>query len=101
VDVVRSTLRDQRIHLLVLGYSAIDREVLTLLREAEAVIVSGRIVASGWDDAVQVHRRLEAAGLPGIDYAIPVEGDFEAFAQGTGISEYVDQVRRSNWNPWE
>jgi hypothetical protein len=98
---VRDSLRDQRIHFLVLGYSALDQEVLNLLRETGAVIVSGRIVVSGRDDALQVHRRLERGLQSDMRDVLPVNEDFETFVQADGLDSYVEQIRNSVWNPWE
>lgn len=101
VEFLREALHEQRIHLLVLGYSAHDQEVLTLLAETNAVIVSGRIVVSGLEEAREVHGRLDAAALPGIRNTQPSEDDFEAFVQGDGLKDYVKQVKLSTWNPWD
>lgn len=101
---LKSRLVDVRVHLSVIGYSALDQEVLSLLAEAEAVPVTGRVVVNGHEEALMVRDRLQRAfgriDVGSVAPAAEAFEAFEAFVHGDGLNEYLREVRDSTWSPW-
>jgi hypothetical protein len=91
VDFLRQALgRAEGIHLLVIGYSGHDREVLELLRESATSVKSLTVVNHDYDAAGATKSTLHsAARIP----AVPGEahdGDLNGYIQGSGFDQYLE-----------
>jgi hypothetical protein len=89
---------DGRFHLLVLGFSGLDDEVLGIFKDVGVVAVTGRIVVNGEDEGFAVRQRLSPAFS--VEPVIPVHDRFGEFVQGGGLADFIDEVQRSPWSPW-
>ena len=100
IEFLRARLAqsDGRFHLLVIGYSGLDDEVLAILKEVGAVAVTGRIVVNGENEGFAVRQRLSPAFDVGP--VIPLHDRFGEFVQGGGFADFIDEVRDSPWSPW-
>lgn len=81
-------------NILVIGYRAIDDDVLSLFRDAGRPLRSLLVVDRDREDALQVVKRFcEQLPAHGINpNAAAFDGDFQSFAQSAALDEYVASV---------
>jgi hypothetical protein len=74
--------------LLLIGYSGLDKKVLSLLEGAKVKFRRMTVVGRDRDDAVVVHTRLHDAGISAI-WPTAFDGDFGSWVDGGGLKELV------------
>jgi hypothetical protein len=75
----------QEVDVLVVGYSALDREILRLISEARPKIRHMTIVSHDRVTAGEVLERLRAAGLNPVWHEL-IDGDFASWSNDGGLS---------------
>lgn len=76
------------IDLLVIGYSGIDLEVLTLIKSAKTPVRLMTIVNQSHSSAIEVRDRFEAAGIKAV-WTETHHGDFGAWSDAGGLDGLV------------
>jgi hypothetical protein len=91
LDFLQGTLQTaQKIDVLVIGYSGLDQEVLSLLVRANSEVRRMTVVGRSYEGAVEVYQRFNEAGLGGL-WPNVVSGDFKSWADGGGLNRLVDE----------
>lgn len=87
----RQRLEREEIDLLVIGYSGLDKAVLSLLNEAQPTIRRLTVVNRGFDEALHVRERFREAGLTAASVDV-WRGSFDDWAdEGGGLNRLVEQ----------
>lgn len=84
--------RTQPLHLLLIGYSGNDREVMSLVRESGRGIRTLTVVDRDQASAEAVIARLQADHELRADLVWAYPGDFDHFVAGGGLGRYVDDM---------
>jgi hypothetical protein len=78
------------LHILVVGYSGIDLEVLNLLKRTDTTIKTLAVVNKDKHEADRVHARMASQIEPrGVGSGWVWPGDFSEFVQGDGWERYL------------
>jgi hypothetical protein len=80
--------RSQEIDLLVLGYSALDTEVLQLIKDGECLVRRFTVVNASPSAALEVYRRVTDFGIEPV-YNDTFDGSFETWVDGKGLRQWV------------
>jgi hypothetical protein len=84
----------QPMHLLVIGYSGIDKEVVTLIRDSERGVKTLTIVDRDEDSARAVAERLQGQGVGGRDTKISVaNGGFNHWIRDGQFEMFLKQMQ--------
>jgi len=83
------------LHLLVIGYSGVDQELLTLLGQTGALIKSFGIVNRDLATGQQVLARLSTGIVRELGDGWIYQGSFGDFVQGDGWNEYLGHLTRN------
>jgi hypothetical protein len=83
-------LKSSEMQLLVLGYSALDTEILNLIRSANTTIRRLTVVNRSGKDALDVFSRIVAAGIEPI-WPDVFDGSLEDWIDGEGLKTWVSQ----------
>jgi hypothetical protein len=83
------------VDVLVIGYSANDEEVLSLLAEKPGSVASCCVVCDTQANAIDAYARMAAKVPIPSQSARARGGGFSGFAQGSRIEDFFDQVRRA------
>lgn len=90
VDFLRSKLdASQPLHLLMIGYSGNDREVMSLIRESNRGIKTLTIVDYDLDSAMDIARRLHDEHGIDAEEVRPFYSSFEAWVERGELQGYV------------
>jgi hypothetical protein len=93
VDYLKEKLAaTQPLHLLLIGYSGNDREVLALVRGSERGVKTLTIVDRSEEAAAAVADRLVREHGLTAESVRPFGGDFDAWVDGGGMSAFVEDM---------
>lgn len=90
----------QGLHLLVIGYSAIDREVLHLIGQTDTRIRTTAIINRDKIAATEVYQRLDAQLRRDLGATFIYERSFNDFVQQDGWDRYLRHVRSNGQRGW-
>jgi len=82
--------RSHEIYLLVLGYSALDTEILKLIAASTRQVRRMTVVNSDAEAALDVFERVEDAGINAI-YPDVFDGSYQRWVDGGGLSRWADE----------
>jgi hypothetical protein len=92
VDLLRARLTEtQPMHVLVIGYSGIDKEIVSLIRESGRGIKTLTIVDRGEDAALAVAQRMAQEGV-GSEDTKPSPDSFDTWVRGGGLTAFVNEM---------
>lgn len=92
VQFLRERLAEtQPMHVLVIGYSGIDKEVVSLIRESERGIKTLTIVDRDQEAAFAVVERLGAQGITAPDVK-PSSENFDVWVRQGGLDAFVREM---------
>jgi hypothetical protein len=93
VEFLRDKLdQSQPIHLLLIGYSGNDREVLALIRASGRGIKTLTVVDRGRDSAVDVIKRLAEYHGIAADDSVACTHDFNGWIESGGLTQFVEDM---------
>jgi hypothetical protein len=92
VEYLKQRLAEtQPMHLLVIGYSGLDQEVVSLIRESERGVKTLTIVDRGEEATMAVAERLARQGVRAEDTKFEAEG-FNAWVRRGGLDTFVKHM---------
>jgi hypothetical protein len=77
--------------MLVIGYSGIDKEIVSLIRESGRGIKTLTIVDRGEDAALAVAQRMAQEGV-GSEDTKPSPDSFDTGVRGGGLAAFVNEM---------
>lgn len=94
VNLLRARLDEtQPMHVLVIGYSGIDKEIVSLIRESGRGLKTLTIVDRDRDAAFGVAERMAAEGV-GSEDTKPSHANFNVWVRGGGLDAFVDEMTK-------
>jgi hypothetical protein len=90
---IEDVLQSREIQLLVLGYSGLDSEILTLIGAGGCTIRRLTVVNRGAKAALEVLHRIKVALPEGAIFEDVVDGSFESWTDGDGLRKWVEEYR--------
>jgi hypothetical protein len=85
--------RAREIHLLVLGYSGLDTEILSLVTRSKCTVRRLTVVNASGESALEVFHRIQAAGIELI-WADVFDGSFEQWIDDGVVRIWVQEYAR-------
>ena len=93
VNLLRARLTEtQPMHVLVIGYSGIDKEIVSLIRESGRGLKTLTIVDRDEAAAFGVAERMAEGGV-GSEDTKPSPYDFDTWVRGGGLNAFVNEMR--------